>query len=120
MSRLLTTPADAARAGPDLYAPIKADLLEVEAILAHTLKSRYERIVAIVVAAENTELDPEELRSWVRSRLRSSKTPDKIILSPWSVAATLEPAPAGKQNHWRFLMASARKAEFAGPSIPAK
>jgi acyl-CoA synthetase (AMP-forming)/AMP-acid ligase II len=38
-----------------------------------------ERIVAIVVAAENTELDPEELRSWVRSRLRSSKTPDKII-----------------------------------------
>jgi octaprenyl-diphosphate synthase len=48
MSRLLTTPADAARAGPDLYAPIKADLLEVEAILAHTLKSRYERIVAIV------------------------------------------------------------------------
>ena len=48
MSRLLTTPAEAAPAGLDLYAPVRADLLEVEAILARTLKSRYERIVAIV------------------------------------------------------------------------
>ncbi len=48
MSQLLSTLAEAARAGPDLYAPVKADLLEVEAILARTLKSRYERIVAIV------------------------------------------------------------------------
>jgi len=51
MSRLLTTPAEAARAGPDLYAPVRADLADVEAILARTLKSRYERIVALVDAA---------------------------------------------------------------------
>jgi octaprenyl-diphosphate synthase len=47
MSRLLSTPAGAA-AGPDLYAPVRADLAEVEAILARTLKSRYERIAALV------------------------------------------------------------------------
>jgi octaprenyl-diphosphate synthase len=42
MSRLLIP------AAPDLYAPITDELREVEAILARTLKSRYERIVAIV------------------------------------------------------------------------
>jgi octaprenyl-diphosphate synthase len=47
MSRLLTTPAGAT-AGPDLYAPVRADLADVEAILARTLKSRYERIAALV------------------------------------------------------------------------
>jgi octaprenyl-diphosphate synthase len=47
MSRLLSTPAGAA-AGPDLYAPVRTDLAEVEAILARTLKSRYERIAALV------------------------------------------------------------------------
>ncbi|HKI34615.1 MAG TPA: polyprenyl synthetase family protein, partial [Gemmataceae bacterium] len=43
MSQLLITPA-----APDLYAPIKADLLEVEALLARTLKSRYQRIATLV------------------------------------------------------------------------
>jgi octaprenyl-diphosphate synthase len=43
MSQLLISPA-----APDLYAPIKADLLEVEALLARTLRSRYERIAALV------------------------------------------------------------------------
>jgi octaprenyl-diphosphate synthase len=47
MSRLLVTPATTA-ASPDLYAPIRADLAEVEAILARILKSRYERIAALV------------------------------------------------------------------------
>jgi octaprenyl-diphosphate synthase len=47
MSQLLITPADAP-ANPDLYGPVKADLLEVEAILARTLKSRYQRIAALV------------------------------------------------------------------------
>ncbi len=47
MSQLLITPAGAA-AGPDLYAPIRADLLEVEGHLARTLKSRHERIAALV------------------------------------------------------------------------
>jgi octaprenyl-diphosphate synthase len=47
MSQLLVTPAGTA-AGPDPYAPIRADLGEVEAILARTLKSRYERIAALV------------------------------------------------------------------------
>lgn len=48
MSQLLTTPAEAAPAGPDLYAPVKADLAEVERLLAQTLKSRYEPIAAVV------------------------------------------------------------------------
>jgi octaprenyl-diphosphate synthase len=47
MSQLLVTPADAP-ANLDLYGPIRADLVEVEAILVRTLKSRYERIAALV------------------------------------------------------------------------
>jgi octaprenyl-diphosphate synthase len=47
MSHLLITPAGTA-GGPDLYSPIRADLAEVEAILARTLKSRYPRIAALV------------------------------------------------------------------------
>ncbi|MCW2529092.1 MAG: AMP-dependent synthetase and ligase [Pseudonocardiales bacterium] len=38
-----------------------------------------ERIAAIVVVAVGAEPDPEELRAWVRERLRSSKTPDRIF-----------------------------------------
>jgi octaprenyl-diphosphate synthase len=48
MSQLLSTPAEAAPAGPDAYGPIKADLAEVERLLAQTLKSRYQRIAALV------------------------------------------------------------------------
>jgi octaprenyl-diphosphate synthase len=48
MSRLLMPAAEPARAGADLYAPIAEELHEVEAILARTLKSRYERILAII------------------------------------------------------------------------
>jgi octaprenyl-diphosphate synthase len=47
MSHLLISPAGAA-AGPDFYAPVRADLVEVESLLARTLKSRYERIAALV------------------------------------------------------------------------
>jgi octaprenyl-diphosphate synthase len=48
MSHLLIPPAEPASAGLELYAPIKSDLLEVEAILARTLTSRYPRIGALV------------------------------------------------------------------------
>ncbi len=48
MSHLLMPAAGAAPAEADLCAPIRDDLLEVEAILARTLKSRYECILAIV------------------------------------------------------------------------
>jgi len=48
MSQLLTTPADSARASPDPYLPIMSDLLAVEDLLARTLTSRYDRIIALV------------------------------------------------------------------------
>jgi acyl-CoA synthetase (AMP-forming)/AMP-acid ligase II len=38
-----------------------------------------ERLVAVVVPAADLKPDPEELQTWVRERLRSSKTPDRII-----------------------------------------
>ncbi len=47
MTHLLIPPAAPAN-GADPYAPIRADLAEVEAILARTLKSRYPRIAALV------------------------------------------------------------------------
>jgi acyl-CoA synthetase (AMP-forming)/AMP-acid ligase II len=37
-----------------------------------------QRIAAVVVLAEGAEADADELREWVRSRLRSSKTPDAV------------------------------------------
>jgi acyl-CoA synthetase (AMP-forming)/AMP-acid ligase II len=37
-----------------------------------------QRLVAVVVG----EADPEELREWVRARLRSSKTPDLFVFRP--------------------------------------
>jgi acyl-CoA synthetase (AMP-forming)/AMP-acid ligase II len=37
-----------------------------------------QRLAAVVVRAEGTDVDAEELRSWVRARLRSSKTPDVV------------------------------------------
>ena len=46
MSQLITSPG--AAAPTDLYAPIRADLAEVERVLATTLKSRYARIAALV------------------------------------------------------------------------
>ncbi len=47
MNQLLITPAPSAPS-PDLYVPIKTDLLAVEELLARTLTSRYERIVTLV------------------------------------------------------------------------
>ena len=37
-----------------------------------------QRVVAVVVG----EADPEEIRQWVKQRLRSSKTPETIIFRP--------------------------------------
>lgn len=37
-----------------------------------------QRLAAVVVAADGSEPDIEELRAWVRARLRSSKTPDLV------------------------------------------
>jgi octaprenyl-diphosphate synthase len=48
MSQLMTSPGNAVPVPVDLYAPIKADLVEVERVLAQTLKSRYARITALV------------------------------------------------------------------------
>jgi acyl-CoA synthetase (AMP-forming)/AMP-acid ligase II len=36
-------------------------------------------IVAVVVAAEGTDPDPEELRAHVRNTLRGSRTPDRVV-----------------------------------------
>jgi acyl-CoA synthetase (AMP-forming)/AMP-acid ligase II len=37
-----------------------------------------QRLAAVVVRSEGTAVDADELRAWVRSRLRSSKTPDTV------------------------------------------
>ena len=37
-----------------------------------------QRLAAVVVAAPGAAVDAEELRDWVRRRLRSSKTPDEV------------------------------------------
>jgi acyl-CoA synthetase (AMP-forming)/AMP-acid ligase II len=39
-----------------------------------------ERIVAAVVAQPGEQLEPEELRSYVRERLRGSRTPDDVVV----------------------------------------
>ena len=39
-----------------------------------------ERIVAAVVPREGTFIDPDEIRSFVRARLRGSRTPDEIVI----------------------------------------
>src|SRR5262249_5897162 len=54
MSQLLTTPAEAAPAGADPYAPIRRDLAEGERLLAPTLQSRYEPITAPVGHAQHS------------------------------------------------------------------
>ncbi|MGB9308862.1 MAG: fatty acid--CoA ligase family protein, partial [Mycobacterium sp.] len=38
-----------------------------------------ERIVAVVVPAAGADPDPEDLRAFVRTRLRSSRTPDEVV-----------------------------------------
>lgn len=38
-----------------------------------------ERICAVVVLKKDASADPEELRSWCRSRLRGSRTPDEVV-----------------------------------------
>ncbi|MHA3021737.1 class I adenylate-forming enzyme family protein [Mycobacterium sp. BMJ-28] len=38
-----------------------------------------ERIVAVVVAVPGMQPDPEDLRAFVRARLRSSRTPDDVV-----------------------------------------
>jgi acyl-CoA synthetase (AMP-forming)/AMP-acid ligase II len=40
-----------------------------------------ERIAAIIVPSAGVEPDPEALRAWVRTQLRSSKTPDRIYFA---------------------------------------
>lgn len=39
-----------------------------------------ERIAAFVVPREGAEAAPDELRSWVRARLRGSRTPDVVVV----------------------------------------
>lgn len=38
-----------------------------------------QRLVAVVVRDPAAAADPEAIRAWVRSRLRSSKTPEAIV-----------------------------------------
>ena len=40
-----------------------------------------QRLAAVVVRADGSDVDSEELRAWVRARLRSSKTPDLVTFS---------------------------------------
>ena len=39
-----------------------------------------QRIAAVVVPLEGETIDPDRLRDWARERLRSSKTPDQIVI----------------------------------------
>ncbi|MGP0030478.1 MAG: class I adenylate-forming enzyme family protein [Acidimicrobiales bacterium] len=41
-----------------------------------------QRIVAVVVADAGQPVDPEDVRAYVRSRLRGSRTPDDVLLVP--------------------------------------
>jgi acyl-CoA synthetase (AMP-forming)/AMP-acid ligase II len=50
-----------------------------------------QRIAAAVVSRPGVTVEPDELRGWVRERLRSSKTPDEIVLR-----ASLPYTPTGK------------------------
>jgi acyl-CoA synthetase (AMP-forming)/AMP-acid ligase II len=50
-----------------------------------------ERIVAAIVAREGTVIDPDEIRSYVRARLRGSRTPDEVV-----VRRELPYTPTGK------------------------
>ena len=50
-----------------------------------------ERIVAAVVPREGTFIDPDEIRSFVRARLRGSRTPDEVV-----VRRELPYTPTGK------------------------
>ncbi len=50
-----------------------------------------ERIVAVVVPREGAIIDPEEIRSFVRARLRGSRTPDEVV-----VRLELPYTPTGK------------------------
>jgi len=39
-----------------------------------------QRLVAVVVALPNRTVDPESVRAWAKTQLRSSKTPDEILV----------------------------------------
>jgi acyl-CoA synthetase (AMP-forming)/AMP-acid ligase II len=39
-----------------------------------------QRLVAVVVALPNRTVDPEAVRAWAKTQLRSSKTPDEILV----------------------------------------
>jgi acyl-CoA synthetase (AMP-forming)/AMP-acid ligase II len=39
-----------------------------------------QRLVAVVVALPNKTVDPESVRAWAKTQLRSSKTPDEILV----------------------------------------
>ena len=41
-----------------------------------------QRIAAVVVLVDGASVDADELRAWVRTRLRSSKTPDLVAFRP--------------------------------------
>ncbi|UGQ11603.1 AMP-binding protein [Yinghuangia sp. ASG 101] len=50
-----------------------------------------ERIVAVVAPRGGARIDPEELRTWCRERLRGSRTPDEVV-----VVDELPKTPTGK------------------------
>ncbi|MCW2916725.1 MAG: lcfB11 [Actinomycetia bacterium] len=64
-----------------------------------------ERIAAFVVTHDGTEVDVETLRSWVRSLLRGSKTPDVVIFQD-----ALPYTPTGKLLRRELVNALGREA----------
>jgi acyl-coenzyme A synthetase/AMP-(fatty) acid ligase len=58
---------------------LRHDSVAEAAVIAVPDEEWGERIAAIVVVAVGAEPDPKELWTWVRERLRSSKTPDRIF-----------------------------------------
>jgi acyl-CoA synthetase (AMP-forming)/AMP-acid ligase II len=66
-----------------------------------------QRIAAVVVARAGQQVTEQELRAWVRERLRSSKTPDTI-----AVVAELPRTDTGK------LLRRQLAADIAAPAIP--
>jgi acyl-CoA synthetase (AMP-forming)/AMP-acid ligase II len=41
-----------------------------------------EKIVAAVVPRDGETIDPDDIRAFVRARLRGSRTPDQVVVRP--------------------------------------
>ncbi len=72
-----------------------------------------ERIAAVVVAAPGAEVTGDDLRAWVRSRLRGSRTPDEV-----HVAGALPQTATGKVIRREVVASLRAPGEPGEPPVP--